>query len=213
MHVSDGILSAPVLVAGAAAAAAGLAVGLRKLDYRQVPRVAVLTSAFFVASLIHVPVGPTSAHLVLNGLVGLILGWVAFPAILIGLALQAVLFGHGGLTALGVNTFVMAAPAVVCGMLFGRCGRAKHDATAFACGFGAAAVATAMSAGIVGLVLTATGGEDFDNVVKAVWIAHIPVAVIEGGITGVAVAFLRKVRPELLERPLGPSRIEETTGV
>ena len=49
------------------------------------------TPAIFVASLVHVPVGPSSMHLVLNGLLGLLLGWAAFPAILVGLLLQAVL--------------------------------------------------------------------------------------------------------------------------
>jgi cobalt/nickel transport system permease protein len=38
-----------------------------------------------VASLIHVPIGPSNAHLILNGLVGLLLGWGAFPAILVAL--------------------------------------------------------------------------------------------------------------------------------
>ena len=78
MHISEGVLSAPVLVAGGALAAAGVAVGLRKLDYERVPQVAMLSAAFFVASLIHVPVGPSNVHLVLNGLVGLVLSMLSF---------------------------------------------------------------------------------------------------------------------------------------
>mgnify|MGYP000653403121 CR=1 FL=1 len=54
---------------------AGTAAGLRKLDYDRMPQVAVLSAGFFVASLVHVPIGPTNVHLVLNGLVGLFLGW------------------------------------------------------------------------------------------------------------------------------------------
>ncbi len=45
---------------------------------------------------------------------GLLLGWPAFPAILVGLFLQALLFQFGGLTVLGVNTFNVAVPAVLC---------------------------------------------------------------------------------------------------
>ena len=97
MHISEGVLSPPVLVAGAALTAAGVAMGLRKMDNEKIPRVAVLTAAFFVASLIRVPLGPSSVHLILNGLLGLVLGWAAFPAILVGLALQAILFQFGGL--------------------------------------------------------------------------------------------------------------------
>ena len=67
-------------------------------------QVGILSSAFFMASLIHVPIGPSSVHLLLNGIVGLLLGWGAFPAILVGLALQAMFFQFGGITVLGVNT-------------------------------------------------------------------------------------------------------------
>ena len=114
MHISEGVIAAPVLIAGAAGAVAGCAIGLKKLDMENTPKVAVLSSAFFVASLIHVPIGPTSVHLVLNGLVGFLLGWISFPALLVALLLQAVLFQFGGITTLGVNTVVMALPAVAC---------------------------------------------------------------------------------------------------
>ena len=120
MHISEGVLSAPVLGAGAALAAAGTAVGLKKMDYEHLPRVALISAVFFVASLIHLPLGPTSMHLVLSGLTGLILGWASFPAILVALALQALLFQFGGLLVLGVNTVTMALPAVVCYLLFSR---------------------------------------------------------------------------------------------
>ena len=80
--------------------------------------VAVLVSAFFVSSLIHVPVGDSSAPLLLSGLTGLVLGWEAFPSLFAALLLQYVFFGFGGVATLGVNTLDMALPAVVCGMLF-----------------------------------------------------------------------------------------------
>ena len=92
MHISEGVLSPAVLGAGAALAVAGLAMGLRKLDYDRLMTVAILAATFFVGSLIHVPIGPSSAHLILNGLVGILLGWAAFPAIFVALLLQAVLF-------------------------------------------------------------------------------------------------------------------------
>jgi len=72
MHISEGILSAPVLLTGAALAVAGVAVGLKRLPPERMPQAAILSSAFFVASLVHVPVGFTSAHLILNGLLGAI---------------------------------------------------------------------------------------------------------------------------------------------
>ena len=118
MHISEGVLSAPVLISGAALAAAGVAVGLRRLDPERLMSTAMLAAVFFVGSLVHVPVGLGSAHLILSGLLGMLLGWAAFPAIFTALLLQAVLFQYGGLTTLGVNTVIMAAPAVLCAALF-----------------------------------------------------------------------------------------------
>ena len=81
MHISEGILSAPVLICSGAIAAAGTINGLKKVDYEHIMPTALLSSTFFVASLIHVPLGPGSVHLVLNGLLGIILGWAAIPGI------------------------------------------------------------------------------------------------------------------------------------
>ena len=198
MHISEGILSAPVLVAGATLTVAGTAVGLKKLDYDRIPQVAVLSAAFFVASLVHIPVGPASVHLILNGLLGLFLGWVAFPAILIGLLLQAVLFQFGGFTSLGVNSVSMALPAVVCFYAFRSGVRSKKLAVSmtasFLCGFGAVFVSSLMMA--FSLVFT---GEAFLALAKLVVIAHLPVMVVEGLITAFCVKFIKQVKPEILE--------------
>ena len=109
-----------MLAFGAAVTAGMLAVALRNLDYERIPQAAVMAAAFFVASLVQVPLGPASMHLLLNGLMGLVLGWAAVPALLVGLVLQAVFFGYGGLVVLGVNTMNLALPALACAALFGR---------------------------------------------------------------------------------------------
>lgn len=196
MHISEGILSGQVLAAGAALAFAGTAIGLKKLDYERIPQAAILSAAFFVASLIHVPIGPSSVHLILNGIVGLMLGWGAFPAILIALVLQGVLFQFGGITTLGVNTMIMATPAVICYYLFApfihKTSKTAMCA-AFTCGF----FSVFLGGIIVGLSLICTG-EGFWEVASAAIIAHIPVMIIEGIITGFCISFLKKVQPELL---------------
>lgn len=196
MHISEGILSGPVLVSGAALAAVGTAIGLKKLDYDHIARAGMLSAAFFVASLIHVPIGPSNAHLILNGLVGLLLGWAAFPAILVALVLQGAFFQFGGITTLGVNTIIMALPALLCFLVFGRMiHRSPQIAAvaAFACGF----LSVLMSGVVVGLALIFTA-ENFLEVSVIIIAAHIPVMIIEGIVTAVCVTFLRKVRPEML---------------
>jgi cobalt/nickel transport system permease protein len=196
MHISEGVLSGPVLISGAALAAAGTAIGLKKLDYDRIARAGILSAAFFVASLIHVPIGPSNAHLILNGLVGLLLGWAAFPAILVALVLQAMLFQFGGITALGVNTIIMALPAVICYLAFSPF--LHKNATlalvaTFACGF----LSVFLSAIILALSLLFTE-ENFFEVSAIVIAAHIPVMIVEGIITAICVAFIRKVQPAML---------------
>jgi cobalt/nickel transport system permease protein len=196
MHISEGVLSGPVLISGGALAAAGTAIGLKNLDYDRIARAGMLSAAFFVASLIHVPVGPANAHLILNGLVGLLLGWAAFPAILVALVLQAILFQFGGITALGVNTMIMALPAVLCYIV---CSPFLHKKSAlalpaaFACGF----LSVLLSALVLGLALVFTE-ENFFEVSAIVIVAHIPVMIIEGIVTALCVAFLKKVQPTML---------------
>jgi cobalt/nickel transport system permease protein len=92
--------------------------GARRLRDEEIPQVALLAAAFFVASLLHVRLGPTSVHLLLNGLVGLVLGRRAAVAIPLGLFLQAAIPQHGGFTTLGVNACVMTVPALLAGWLF-----------------------------------------------------------------------------------------------
>ncbi|MGA1845452.1 MAG: cobalt transporter CbiM [bacterium] len=198
MHISEGVLSAPVLVTGAAVSIACLGIGLKKVEQERIPLVAVLSSAFFVASLIHVPIGPSSIHLILNGICGLLLGWAAFPAIVVALSLQAVLFQFGGLTTLGVNSVIMGLPAVLCFYLFHWLA-VRDDfwiwaGASFACG----ALSVLLSGVLVAVSLVFTG-ESFLQAAKLVLIAHIPVMLIEGFITAVCIGFLKRVKPELLE--------------
>ena len=200
MHIAEGVLSGPVLVAGAALAAAGTAVGLRKLNPDRMPQVAVLTAGFFVAALVRVPVGPVSTHMVLTGLMGLLLGWAAFPAILVGLLLQAILFQFGGLTTLGVNTMVMAGPAVLCHLLAGPGVRSPRPSLALLSAFLGAAMAVFLGSLLVALALVFTG-QAFSGVATVVVVAHLPVMLLEGVITALALRFLKRVRPEILQIP------------
>jgi cobalt/nickel transport system permease protein len=206
MHIHEAVLAGSregiaVLAVGAAGAAVGTYLGLRRLDYERVPQVALLSAAFFVVSLIHVPLGGTSVHLVLNGLIGLVLGWTAFPALLIALLLQAVMCQHGGLLALGVNTLNMALPGVVAYYLFHRAVMGRSDALAFVAGLGAGALAVLLAAALTALALW-VAGKEFELFAQAVFAFHLGVAVVEGLITASVVMFLRKVRPELLKAPL-----------
>ncbi len=196
MHISEGVLSGSVFLTGGVLAAAGTAIGLKNMDYDRIAQVGILSSAFFVASLIHINIGPSSVHLILNGIVGLLLGWAAFPAILVALTLQSLFFQFGGITALGVNTVNMALPAILCYYLFGPLIKMKHSismAASFASGF----LSVFLAAILLGASLIFTE-QNFWEVSTAVIIANLPIMIIEGIITAFCVSFLKKVHPVML---------------
>jgi cobalt/nickel transport system permease protein len=199
MHISEGVLNAPVLLGGGALTMVGTFVGLKKIDYEQIMPVALLSSTFFVASLIHVPLGPGSVHLILNGLLGVILGWASFPAILVALFLQAVFFQYGGIVVLGVNAFNMAAPAV-CVYYLVRPWLAQPGSRAVASFFGGF-LAVLLSALFMALSLSLTDA-GFIQTAELVVVAHLPVMIVEGVITMFTVSFLVKVQPEILKLEL-----------
>ncbi|MDR2368661.1 MAG: cobalt transporter CbiM [Deltaproteobacteria bacterium] len=203
MHIFEGVLSMPVLVAGGVATVAGVGMGLRKINNDNLPKVAVMTAAFFTASFIHVNVGPSTVHLMLNGLIGLMMGWVAFPIVLIGLLIQALLFQYGGLTTLGVNTLNVAGPAVLFGFIFHKSIYSvkfwPSTLSSFATGF----LAIALTAFMVFVALILTDPVKYKVSAYTILVSHVPVMFIEGFVALLCVRFLRKVKPELLKDPLG----------
>ncbi len=201
MHIADGTLTGSVLLATAAAGVVGVGVGLAKMDQDSVPRVGVLSAVFFVASLIRVPIGATSVHLMLIGLLGCLLGWTAWPALACALLLQAIVFGCGGLTSLGANVLIMAAPASVCYLCLGRyIRRTRSRRGIFMLAFSAGVLGVALSWATLASVLFASGKE-FTGVIGAALVGHLPIMVIEGFVTAAALMFLHRVRPELLASP------------
>ncbi|MBY0231927.1 MAG: energy-coupling factor ABC transporter permease, partial [Gemmataceae bacterium] len=291
LHLSDGVLSWPWLLGGFLLIGALAAVACWRLDEDDVPRVALLAAAFFVASSIHVKLGPTSVHLLLNGLVGVMLGVRAPLAILLGVTLQALLLAHGGLSAIGVNACVEALPALAVAGLFplmhgaqSRVPRLRlvllglaalawagcaafavgvlwtqplsrlvrlddraglllsvgelepalaivlHPATLalvglfvvavlllerkaklpaeFPLGFLAGTLAVLGAVLLAGVVLLLDGAEKWGVFVSAVLVAHLPLALLEGGLLGMMVGFLARVKPSLIGLPrLSPAPV------
>ncbi|HLN31492.1 MAG TPA: CbiM family transporter [Gemmataceae bacterium] len=280
VHISDGVLAPSWLLGGFVVAALLACFGAWKIRDEEIPRVAVLTSAFFVASLVHVRVPPTSVHLILNGLMGVVLGRRAALAIPVGLFLQAALIGHGGFTSLGINSCVMVLPALLAWQLFGFLrlvpwatqlwfrgglvtisaltwilslvyviallwGEASADSTASAgqragawtwpplIVLGALVVAglaawierrlenapefplgllvgeiTVLATVLLNSLVLAWGGvEDWRALAEWIFIAHLPIAVVEGVVLGFTIGFLARVKPEML----GSTKAEEVS--
>lgn len=120
MHIADGIISPPILMGSSILTVVGISIGLKQLEPSKIPLAAMLAAVFFLSGLVHVPIGFGSVHLVMNGLCGILLGWIAFPVMLVVLTLQVILFGFGGITTLGLNTLIMALPAIPLYYLLGK---------------------------------------------------------------------------------------------
>jgi cobalt/nickel transport system permease protein len=198
VHISDGALDWPWLAGGWVVLALLLLVAVWRVREEEVPRIGVLTAAFFVGSSIHIKLVllPTSVHLILNGLVGVVLGRRAPIAVTIGLLLQYLLVAHGGQTTLGINGAIVGIPAVLAGWSYPLLRRIGVGP--FTRGFilGSAAAAGAVVLNFV--VLLFGGKENWSTLAKLVLVAHIPVVLIEGLMLAVIVRYLEKVKPEML---------------
>jgi cobalt/nickel transport system permease protein len=206
MHLPDGVVPVEFALAGYGASAAICALCLRRIAAQRdpaaaIPRAAMLTAAFFAATLVAIPVPPVSVHMVLSGLMGVMLGWFAFPAILVGLFLQAVMFGHGGLTSLGLNGVIIGLPALLAGGLYRLAGARMPAVAAAGAGAGAVAVALALFAAILlaGLPTQIDAGAE-RVALAAMAVAHLPLMLAEGAIVLAVLAVLRRVEPGMLPR-------------
>jgi cobalt/nickel transport system permease protein len=192
VHLADGLVPSPLRLGGWLLLGLLLLFAWREFTDEQIPRVGLLTAALFVASQIHVPLGPGSVHLLLTGVAGILLGRLAAVAIAIAVTFQAVLFAHGGLTTIGLNAVVLALPAVLLGLVWPRVAKPTAVWGAIA-GFLPCFCSVLLNGLIVWLALP-------DSTVTAAAVVgfHIPVLIVETLGTAVIVAYLAKVKPEWL---------------
>ncbi|MEL6158757.1 MAG: cobalt transporter CbiM [Cyanobacteria bacterium J06623_5] len=221
MHIPDGIVPAQVCVAGYGLTGLLTWYSLRQINRRgnpnaQIPKASLLTAAFFVASSIYIPIPPTSVHLLLNGLLGVVLGYFAPLAILVGLFFQALIVGHGGLTTLGINATLLGVPALLAHHIFqlrffglfqppGRLSSSGPPSTtatglfAFLGGACGIALAAFIFMGIVISTVPADFGAGAEQrAIMTLTFMHLPLALLEGSFTAMLAIFLQRVKPELL---------------
>jgi cobalt/nickel transport system permease protein len=213
MHLPDGFLSTPVAVACATLAVAGVgAAGSRSrvlLGSRAVPRMGVTAAFIFSAQMLNFPVaGGTSGHLVGGTLAAVLLGpsaaVVAMTAVLV---MQCLVFGDGGLLALGANVLNMGMLHPIVGFAVYRLliGRATADrapsaarriaSLAFA-SWVATVVASAACAGELVLSRVAAPGVVFPAMVAV----HLAIGLGEAVIAALVLATVLRLRPGVFER-------------
>jgi len=206
MHLADGIVPIGFAIAGFAGSGALTAVCLRRIarlsdPQARVPGAALLAAVFFVGALVSIPIPPVSVHLMLCGLIGILLGWFAMPVVLIGLFFQATLFGHGGLTTLGLNGLILGVPALLAFALWRlTAGDGRRAAVVgFALGAGGVVVAVSLFTAILlaGLPVHIEAATE-RRALAVLIVAHLPLAVIEGLVTAATLGFLQRAGSGLL---------------
>lgn len=198
MHLADGVLSIPVIIATYGTSIGSLVIGAKGIEDEDIPKISLMSATFFAASLISIPVPPTSVHPLLCGLIGIILGKRAALAFFPALLLQTLLFKHGGITSLGANTIMLFIPAYISYLLYKKLPIKKSLIRAGLVG----AVSVIMTVIILIILLALTDQRfaqgDF-SVVKIAIVGHLPILIGESIITGFAVQFIEKNKPNWIK--------------
>ncbi|MBE9069228.1 cobalt transporter CbiM [Leptolyngbya cf. ectocarpi LEGE 11479] len=212
MHIPDGFVPPQLCIVGYGLSGFVTWQCIRRINRHsdpatQMPKASLLAAAFFVVSSIQIPLPPVSLHLVLSGLLGAVLGYYAFLAILIGLFFQALFLGHGGFSTLGVNAIIIGVPALVSHGIFQLRrwlpSSLKPSVRYGISGFLAGAVGMLLAVTIFISLLIFTIPVGFDLATEraallTLGIAHSPLVIVEGIFTALLVTFLQRTKPELL---------------
>lgn len=203
VHIPDGYLDLPVLVAAWLIAGVAFAVASRRAGRRlggdRTALIGVVAAGVFAAQLLNWPLpGGTSAHFVGGAFAGVLLGpSLGVLAMTAVVTVQALVFGDGGLLALGANLTAMAVVDVLVGYALFRLLRRYHEtAGAFVAGWGAITAA----ATVVGVMAGLSSAFAYDLVVtvSVMGVGHAVLGLIEGAITAAILGAVVDARPDLV---------------
>ncbi len=222
MHIPDGYLGPQTYGALYAIMAPIWALASRivrrTLSQREVPFLALGAAFSFVIMMFNIPVpGGSTGHAVGGVIVAILLGpWAALIAISIALVIQALLFGDGGITAIGANCFNIAFVMPMTGYLIYRLisrgsavtSRRRWIAGAIAgyVGLNLAAITTAIMFGLQPLLEKGPGGQPLyfpyplEVAVPVMAAQHLFLfGIIEGVLTALLVIYFQRSDPSMLQ--------------
>jgi cobalt/nickel transport system permease protein len=203
MHVPDGYLDIVIAATFWLAALVSIGIATRRargsLGDERTPLLGVVAAGIFAAQMLNWPIpGGTSAHFVGGAFAGILLGpSLGILAMTAVVGIQALVFGDGGIIALGANLFPMAVVDVVVGYAVFQALRTFHETgAAFVAGW----VAITVSAVVLGagLGLSSTFAYDLTTTLLVMGGGHFILGVIEGAITASVYAYVVNMRPDLI---------------
>jgi cobalt/nickel transport system permease protein len=227
MHIPDGYLSPATCAVMYAAAAPFWSTALRRMRdvvaARTIPLVSLVAAFSFVIMMFNIPLpGGTTGHAIGIGVAAIVLGpWGAMLSISVALAIQALLFGDGGILALGANCFniaiagaLVASVAYRIGAFRAPAGSRRRIVAAAVAGYAAcnvAALLTAVELGLQPLLFHDAAGlplyapYPLRIALPAMMIGHLTIAgLAEAALSGGVIAWLQRAKPSMLVHASAP---------
>ncbi|MHA1572602.1 MAG: energy-coupling factor ABC transporter permease [Alphaproteobacteria bacterium] len=207
MHVPDGFVSMPInaatfVISGAVIGRAVVRAN-RTLGEKQVPLLGVSAAFIFAAQMLNFPVaGGTSGHFLGALMAAVLLGPMSSCLIMaLVLTIQCLVFGDGGLTALGTNVFNMGIVGAVGGYwVFAAIRRVlpKHRSSFLVASALAAWLSVVLGAACCAVELGLSGTSPFEVALPAMVGVHAVIGVGEAIITATVISIVLAARPDLI---------------
>jgi cobalt/nickel transport system permease protein len=209
MHISNGIVNAPVSAAFGALAVVALAICVSRartdLDDRLAPMAGLVAAFIFAVQMLNFQVLPgVSGHLLGGALAAILVGpWVGALCVSTVLVVQCLLIADGGLTALGLNITNMAllgtaAAYLVIVALLKALPKTRTSLAITAFVASVVSVTAASLGFVVQFYLGGTTPISIGTVAAAMGGVHVLIGIGEGLIAATTVATVARVRPDLV---------------
>jgi len=214
MHIPDGLLDPVTTVVLWIVTIAVMIFSFKKIgkmfeeedSEKLIPYIGVLAATIFAFQFVNFPVpGGTSGHLVGGTLVGVILGpWAAVIVIFMILVIQS-LFGDGGITAIGANTFNMGIIGGIVGFyivklfvkILNKTNLQKETKVAVSTAIGSY-IAIVLAAFFAGVEIGIGGAIPINIIVPVMIFWHLIIGIGEAVISALIVYFIYKAKPEFI---------------
>ena len=221
MHIPDGYLSPQTYIPlfGVFIAIAAVAVGKvkKEVSVRNVPYLGMAAAFSFIIMMFNLPIpGGTTGHAVGSAVIAILFGpWAATVAVSVAVIIQALVFGDGGITAIGANCFNMAVVGGLAGYGIYRLIAAASDAKskrrliagaiAAYVSLNASALLAAVQLGIQPLIEKSPTGQPLYSPfplsisIPAMALEHLLLfGFVEAAVTSLVLKYFQKNEPEML---------------
>jgi len=209
MHLPDGLIWPPIMALGWILAIVIITIAVRRvkgsIPSERMPTMAVLAAGIFVAQMLNFPIaGGTTGHLIGATIATLIVGpWAAIIVMSVIIIVQGLMFGDGGILALGLNLTNMAIVGVaVSWIVIKGAGRFKMEISTFVAAWLAVLAAATICA--IELAISYAAAPDAYGIIWSISIPtmvglHAMIGLGEGIITSSVMAYVLRVSPEIVQ--------------